>query len=393
MGLAGAAYGASQALEQILGEQMKAALLKQQAQERMQRMQLEQDQFAETQRRNQVNEAQSARELDMRDADRRDRNNVKGVRRMLGDAIVQRTGPMTDDDRRGLAALQVEAGDAPTMLQNERPKKYRDIKTQGGKLISVPEDEPVPDGTQFYQEERPSAADVTDLTPQGLDIAALNYKKTGAMPALGMGDKVTRKRIIDRAAVLTSADVARIEAGGNDIASNKADYAADSASLTALQKQRDAVGAFEDTALKNLEVFLGAAKKIPDTGAPWLNRPLRSINRNGLGAADIAAYDTARLTVIPEFAKILSNPTLSGQLTDTARAEVERVVSGDASLKQTLAAAEILKQDVRNRKQSYDDAIASIRQRRQKGKSDTGGGGGSAYQEYLKKHQQKKPGE
>lgn len=90
----------------------------------MQRLQLERDQFAETQRRNQVNEAQSARELDMRDADRRDRNNVKGVRRMLGEAIVQRTGPMTDDDRRGLAALQVEAGDAPTMLQDKPDKTY-----------------------------------------------------------------------------------------------------------------------------------------------------------------------------------------------------------------------------------------------------------------------------
>lgn len=199
-----------------------------------------------------------------------------------------------------------------------------------------------------------AAGDVTDLTPAGLDAAALNYAKTGTLPPLGMGDKTTRKKIINRAAEMMP---------GLDVASAKADFEANKGSLTGLQKQRDAIGAFESTALKNLDVFLEAAKKIPDTGSPLFNRPLRSLNEKLFGDADLAAYNTARRTVIPEFAKILANPGLSGQLSDSARKEVEDVVSGNATLKQTIAAVTVLKRDTENRRTSYDDQIAGIKQR------------------------------
>lgn len=200
--------------------------------------------------------------------------------------------------------------------------------------------------------------DTTDLTPAGLDAAALNYAKTGILPPLGMGDKTTRKKIINRAAEMMPA---------LDVASAKADFGANTDALKALVKQREALGAFESTALKNLDVFIEAAKKIPDTGSPFLNKPLRALTEAGLGGADLTAYNTARRTVIPEFAKILANPGLSGQLSDSARHEIEAVVSGAATLKQTIAAANILKQDTANRRTSYDDQIAGIQARLKKG--------------------------
>jgi hypothetical protein len=55
-----------------------------------------------------------------------------------------------------------------------------------------------------------AAADVTKLSPAGIEIAALNYRKNGVMPPLGMGDKGNRQAIINRAATLTTADIARI---------------------------------------------------------------------------------------------------------------------------------------------------------------------------------------
>lgn len=199
-----------------------------------------------------------------------------------------------------------------------------------------------------------ASQDVTDLTPAGLDAAALNFAKSGTLPPLGMGDKNTRKQIINRAAEMMP---------GLDIASAKADFDANKQSLAALQKQRDALGAFEETALKNLDVFIDAAKKVADTGSPLLNRPLRSLSEKMLGGAELTAYNTARRTVIPEFAKILANPGLSGQLSDSARHEVEEVVSGNATLKQTIAAANILKTDAANRRSSYDDQLTAIRGR------------------------------
>jgi hypothetical protein len=197
-------------------------------------------------------------------------------------------------------------------------------------------------------------ADKTDLSPAGLDAAATMFAKTGQLPALGMGDKVTRKQIINRAAALVP---------GLDVASAKADYTANIKSLGGLQAQRDAIGAFENTALKNLDVFITAAEKVPDTGSPFFNRPLRALSETGLGSTELTAYRTARQTVIPEFAKLLANPGLSGQLSDSARKEVQDVVSGNATLAQTLAATKILKTDAANRRTSYDDQIVAINDR------------------------------
>lgn len=277
----------------------------------------------------------------------------------------------------------------PTRDQQALIDFKRDVEAKGGMVSPTgaihmpPKPEPpprpvsVPDGGRIvdpvsgkviYQappKVKEGADDVTTLTPAGLDAAALNYAKTGMLPPLGMGDKDTRKQIINRAAAMMP---------GLDIASAKADFEANKGSLNAIQKQRDALGAFEETALKNLKVFTDLAAKIPDTGSPALNQPLRYANEKMFGGDTLTAYNTARRTVIPEFAKILANPGLSGQLSDSARKEVEDVVvSGNATLKQTMAAARVLMQDTKNRRDSYDDQIAGIKARIQKGQSKDAG--------------------
>ena len=58
-----------------------------------------------------------------------------------------------------------------------------------------------------------------------------------------------RQKILNRAAEMG-------KGGNSDIAGNKADYRAQSGSLAALQKNRDSVVAFENTADgKNLDLF------------------------------------------------------------------------------------------------------------------------------------------
>lgn len=208
-----------------------------------------------------------------------------------------------------------------------------------------------------------TAQDTTPLSPAGLDMAALNYKKTGMMPALGMGDKTTRKTIIDRAAQLTPADMDRISAGVGDIAANRADYRADSGSLAALQKQRDAITSFEKTASKNIDLFLTQAGKVVDTGSPLANTAVRAITGKLIGSPDQAAFDAARQVAINEIAKITSNPTLSGTLSDSARHEVEAFNPKNATLKQSVAVMRLLKQDMANRTTSLDETLAATRKR------------------------------
>jgi hypothetical protein len=214
-----------------------------------------------------------------------------------------------------------------------------------------------------------AAADVTELTPEGLDAAAMMFAKTGQLPALGMGDKTTRKKIINRAAALTP---------GLDVASAKADFSANTATLTQLEKQRAAIGAFEQTAIKNIDVFLETAGKVVDTGSPFANTLLRQATGKLLGSPNQAQYHPARQVAINEIAKITSNPNLSGTLSDAARHEVEAFNPANATLKQSVAVMRLLKRDMQNRTDALDEQIGAIRGRIRKagttnGTTPTGG--------------------
>lgn len=198
------------------------------------------------------------------------------------------------------------------------------------------------------------ASDVTQLTPEGLDAAAMMFAKTGQLPALGMGDKGTRKTIINRAAALMP---------GLDIASAKADYGANAASEKNVTQTLDTLTAFETTAGKNLDQFLTLAAKVPDTGVPWINSPIRRLNANVVGSANQAAFNAARDVALREIARVTNDPKLSGVLSDSARHEVAGLSPDNATFAQITAVAKTLKQDMANVHSSLEDQRQAIRDR------------------------------
>lgn len=183
-GWAGAGAGASNALEDILKEQMVRAQMLQREKEAAAQMQLQRDQLAETTRVHDADIKAQGVQADRLAAQDRDRNNVKGVRRMIGDSLMQRTGPMTPEDRRSIAAMQVEAGDLPDMsLLSEPAKKMRSVTTVGpnGRPLNrmVPEDEAVeeyrepkappagPKEPKFVRMPDGSVKDINNVAPPG----------------------------------------------------------------------------------------------------------------------------------------------------------------------------------------------------------------------------------
>jgi hypothetical protein len=194
------------------------------------------------------------------------------------------------------------------------------------------------------------------LTPEAIQMAAQMYATTGQLPSLGMGSSgaSARSQILNAAPKV---------GGDTNIAANKATYRADSGSLAQAQKMRDSVVAFEKTASKNLDLFTNQAKKVIDSGSPWINQPLRSIDRNALGNADQAAFDAARQVALTEIAKVVNNPSLSSVLSDTARREVLSLNPENATLAQINSVASILKQDMANRRTSLDQQITEIKGR------------------------------
>jgi len=196
---------------------------------------------------------------------------------------------------------------------------------------------------------------VPTLTPAGMDIAAEMFAKTGTLPPMGMGKAgaTVRQAIINRAAVLHP---------GLDVAGAKAGYGADTESMKALQKQTDAVTAFESTASKNAALLNDVMKTVPDLGSKLLNRPLRAL-AGSMGSEDIAKLDAIRQSVANEYSRIISNPNLVGTLSDTARKEGDALLSAGATVGQIKAALATLASEAHNRKTSYQEQLDAIKKR------------------------------
>lgn len=148
-----------------------------------------------------------------------------------------------------------------------------------------------------------------------------------------------------------------------DAIAGKAAVQADAASLKKMQANFDNVTAFENTAGKNLDQFLSTAKGVIDSGSPLINSPLRSVSDRMAGSDKMAAFNAARATALTEISKVLNSSNASGVLSDSARHEVEGLIGPDATLKQIYSAAQILKQDMKNRHDSYQQQIGQIQGR------------------------------
>lgn len=201
------------------------------------------------------------------------------------------------------------------------------------------------------------------LTPAALDQQAENYWNTGKLPPGGRGPAglAQNRAIMNRAAELHS---------GESLAEGSAEYKANAESLKKLQSSFDQVSAFENTANKNLDLFTSLAKKAIDSGIPLANAPLRT-GATLLGSEDQAAINAARQVAVNEIAKVTSNPGLSGQLSDSARHEIEAFNPANATYGQTMRVAQVLKTDMGNRHQSYADQISEIKGRMRVGAKTT----------------------
>jgi hypothetical protein len=192
-----------------------------------------------------------------------------------------------------------------------------------------------------------------ELTDDALNQAATRYVLTGQMPALGMGNAGLRTAILNRAGELFP---------DSDVGINQAQYKADSSALTQLQKNYDAVTSFERTTQKNLDVLLETLEKLPDTGNRWLNTPLRSLH-SGMGGAPVLLFNAARQIDINEIARVVTNPNLTGVLSDTARKEIDQLIPANATVGQIKKIAQLLRRDMGNRKTSITEQLDEINKR------------------------------
>lgn len=194
------------------------------------------------------------------------------------------------------------------------------------------------------------------LSDVAKDQAAEKYWQTGQLPpaARGVAGLAQNRAIMNRAAELHPE---------GSLAANSAEFKANSASLSNLQKNFDQIQAFENTAIKNIDQVVNIAKNIPDLGVKFANIPIRKISADMIGTENMSRLRTALATAQAESAKVLTSANASGVLSDSARKDAQDFLDGNLPYGAMVAQANQLKTDFGNRHQSYQQQIADIQGR------------------------------
>lgn len=148
-----------------------------------------------------------------------------------------------------------------------------------------------------------------------------------------------------------------------DVVSGRAGFKADTTSLNKITPQYDAITAFEKTAIRNGKILIELANKVDTTGVPVAERWIRAGRKEIGGDPDVAKFHAQMGLYRAEAARILTQPNLSGVLTDTARKEMEEVISNKASAEQVRETVNLLERDFLNRKETLEEQISAIRAR------------------------------
>jgi hypothetical protein len=198
-----------------------------------------------------------------------------------------------------------------------------------------------------------------NLTPEAIDLNAAQYIKTGQLPALGMGGAADKGKILNRAAEMAKAQGLDADAMNY----KKSAFKADTGALNQITKQKDMILAFESTADKNLDIAQKLSDKVDRTGIPVVNRYLLAGKKSLTGDVDVAKFDAAIRTAINEYARVTSSVTGGGVTSDSARREVEDLLSKAQTKDQIIGVIQTLKQEMGNRKAGYDEQITDIANR------------------------------
>ena len=121
------------------------------------------------------------------------------------------------------------------------------------------------------------------------------------------------------------------------------------------EKMRNGIQAYEKMLDLNIDVLKELSAKVNRTGSPYANKGVLWLQQNASGDPDVAEYLFQVRTVQTEAARILSNPNLTGQLTDTATQELANVFGANLTHDQLTRVAERAQADARNRSRTIDE--------------------------------------
>lgn len=286
--------------------------------------------------------------------------------------------------RNALRVALTASGAKPTEIPQEpapKPPKLYAVQVPGPngqpvhKLVS--EDE-MKQGVPGYK--APAAMNNSGggngaLTDDGVEYAATQFRVTGTMPPMGMGNAQARAAIINKAAAqaktLGQTPAASIQ--------KQAAYKSDGAALTKMRQMSAAAESYETKALAQADIVDQLSAKVPRTSIPLINQAIISGQTHITGDPATAQYVNAIQTFSTEYAKIMEGSTGSAAASsDAARKAAERLVNAAQNPRQLKATVDLMRKEMRLMIVGYDATIDHITSRMGGGAPSPAPAGGGA---------------
>jgi hypothetical protein len=196
------------------------------------------------------------------------------------------------------------------------------------------------------------------MTPDALalaveDVAAHpeNIRNYASFGAAGQSNRIA----------INNGIAAKLKESGmtnNDLLKLRVSAKANAASAQKLQAQANAVDAFEKVGRANGERVLELIERLDKTGVPLAEGLLRSVS-NKFGSADAAELQSVLTSFQTEVGRILSNPNMTGVISDSARHEIQDMAPGTMSATQARRVIKRLFTEMDLRKQYTQDAVTN----------------------------------
>lgn len=198
------------------------------------------------------------------------------------------------------------------------------------------------------------------LDPYGIEYAATEYRVTGKMPPLGMGNGAARAAIINNAAKQAR------ELGQSPAAAITKRYtvSADAGALKQIEKMASSAEAFEAKAIAQTAIISELSAKVPRTKFPIINAAIQAGRTNISGDENATKLANAVTTFAAEYAKIMEGSTGSAAgSSDSARRAADRLINASMSNKTMTGVLDLMKREMALTIQGYGVARDHITNR------------------------------
>jgi len=140
---------------------------------------------------------------------------------------------------------------------------------------------------------------------------------------------------------------------GNDysLAGQHASYAAKKAALQSSEKAMNIIEGYSKIWTLNADNYEKSVQALPDTGIPYLNKPIREIDEKLLGSPVITAAKSYAIPTLREYVRLTgSSPNMTGPIHQTAIDDANKVLTNvdGATIDQINTAISAMRMDIQN---------------------------------------------